>query len=184
MRATLQFDGFNPVKGRVWTMANPEFTASQNRDALRDGTRINGLQIDVTSAQTITNSAQAILNSGEVLANPKSPITRLLQPFSATVFLLENPKRNILSIAAETNSSVRLEFEGISRNYSILVTDSMKEPIIWTPVTNLTSGSKRHVPIRGSGDVEPFLPVLSRSRDQPIHFPTRNAAHADAYLFS
>ncbi|HMV68191.1 MAG TPA: hypothetical protein PKA64_15195, partial [Myxococcota bacterium] len=89
---TLQLGGWIPSGGaKQWTLSNPAFVAAVDKESVPDGSQINGLAIDPTSAATIQSSWAAIQASGITLYPNANGVTRTFGAYTVTAILLDGP---------------------------------------------------------------------------------------------
>jgi hypothetical protein len=75
-------------------MANEAFFAASDKSSVTDGTSINGLEIDDSSAGAIKASARAIINSGKSINGAGQLFKHCFPAYSATTIILEGPASN------------------------------------------------------------------------------------------
>lgn len=92
IQATVNVNGLSIQTARAYEMANPTWTAATNKDDVKDGTTINGLAIDATSAASILASARAILASGRAVNVAGSSVSYLFAPYTAVAILINAPE--------------------------------------------------------------------------------------------
>lgn len=121
LHVTINLGDYEPEDGLAYEMTNAAFVAAADKESVREGTSINGLEIDVTSAASILSSAQAILNSGKPVQVDGSTVTYLFPAYSATSIVL-NPSATavqVTHVTADTRETGTLA--SVSANGSVWV---------------------------------------------------------------
>jgi hypothetical protein len=89
---TIGLGGWVPANGaKAWTLTNPAFVEARDKETVREGTVINGLAVDSSSAPTIVSSWAAIEAAGVNLFPNVNGVTRTFTAYSATMILLDGP---------------------------------------------------------------------------------------------
>jgi hypothetical protein len=89
---TIQLGGWVPSGGaKQWTLSNPRFVEAVDKESVVDGSVINGLSIDPTSAATIQSSWAAIQAAGVPLFPNANGVTRTFAAYTVTAILLDGP---------------------------------------------------------------------------------------------
>jgi|GEM_PF-2912425 len=86
--------------GRYYELSNMDFVTAADKASVWDGTTINGLEINSSSAQSIIDSAKNIIDSGIPISNPGNSLNHVFPAYSATVFILNTTPPSVTNATA------------------------------------------------------------------------------------
>ncbi|MCZ7356004.1 MAG: hypothetical protein O8C66_08475 [Candidatus Methanoperedens sp.] len=105
VNATLNLSGFHQTGGRYFEMTNDDFVTAPDKAKVFGGTKINGLEINSSSAQSIIDSAQRIIDSGRPVSDMGNSFNHVFPAYSATVIVLNTTASQIQGVTNLSNVS-------------------------------------------------------------------------------
>jgi hypothetical protein len=87
----LQVNGGNVTAAETWVLANEDFVRAADAESVPEGTTLNGLQIDTSTALSIEDSFEEIVTSAVVVPAPGGALQLTVGPYQGIAVRLVGP---------------------------------------------------------------------------------------------